>query len=224
MTKRLIIKQVGVIGKTGITAALEPVMHPPRGNGIDGGYPRLIDVDICTGSDHITYNKINNWSVANGLFDPFSLFDATLKRLKSVDTEATQSGLSVTTGTYVVTLTGEGTISFTGGSGYSWSTGSLTNSEHLNNQSAIITFAGNSTPASVSIVMKNDTDMVTRLSMVKQGSPDDELIINGDFTDVTSHYYDIEGWYTAVLSNNIPLDVLGWLQGFNETVIYGVHE
>lgn len=223
MTKRLIIKQVGVISRSGITAAIEPTGHPPTGNGIDTGYPRLIGVDVCTGSDHITYNKIKNWTVTQGDFDPFSLSDATLKRLKSVDSETTQTGLSVTTDTYVVTLTGEGTISFSGGGGYQWSTGNYTNSETLQDQTVTVTFT-ESTPTGISITLTSDTTTVTKVSMTHQSTPDIELIVNNDFTDVESHYYDIEGWYTTVDNNRIPADTLGWLQGFNDDVIYTIFE
>ena len=110
MTKRLIFKQCGIITGMSVRAALEPEKYPPKGNGIDGGYPRILDLDICTGSDHITYNKINNWSVTQGTFDPFSLFDATLKRLEAETTEVTQAGVRFTLDTYSVKLAGKGSM------------------------------------------------------------------------------------------------------------------
>ena len=222
MTKRLIFKQCGVINKVSIRAAIEPEKHPPKGAGIDGGYPRILDLDICTGSDHITYNKINNWSVTQGTFDPFSLFDATLKRLEAVTTEVTQAGVSFTLDTYSVKLAGKGSISFPGGSGYSWSTGNTTNAETIDSDEVTVTFTG-TPPTGISIQMQNNVDEVQSISVTLE-STDEEVLVNGDFTDIEVQFYDIESWYGDAYSGIIPRDTLGWLQGFNEDIIYTIFE
>lgn len=222
MTKRLIFKQCGVINKVSIRAVIEPEKHPPKGAGIDGGYPRILDLDICTGSDHITYNKINNWSVTQGTFDPFSLFDATLKRLEAVTTEVTQAGVSFTLDTYSVKLAGKGSISFTGGSGYNWSTGNTTNAETIDNDEVTVTFTG-TPPTGISIQMQNNIDEIQSISITLE-STDEEVLVNGDFTDIEVQFYDIESWYGDAYSGIIPRDALGWLQGFNDSIIYTIFE
>lgn len=223
MTKRLIISRVGVIKGVSAKAELKPQQHPPVGPaGSTHSYPRQFDVDICTGSDHITYNRVKHWSVTTGVFDPTFLSDAILKRLNSVDTETAQTGLSLETGTYQIGLTGEGIIMFHNGGGYTWGSGSLIHAERLINQDTTVTFT-TTAPDTITIKLINTTDQVTAVSL--KNNSGEEMILNGTFEDVEEHFYDIDAWYTASKeTDRIPTDVLGWLEGYNESLIYTVFE
>ena len=223
MTRRLIISRVGVIKGVSAKAELKPQQHPPVGPyGSTHAYPRQFDTDICTGSDHITYNRVKHWSVTSGVFDPFSRSDAILKRLNSVDTETAQTGLSLDTGTYQIGLTGAGIIQFHNGGSYSWGSGSLVHGERLVDQNTTVTFI-NQAPDSISLKLINSVDEIVAISL--KNSAGEEMLLNGTFDDVEEHFYDIDAWYTASTeTDRIPTDVLGWLQGYNDSLIYTVFE
>lgn len=218
MTKKLIIKRVGVIRQVSARAELVPQGHPP----VQQKYPRRYLVDGCVGESHITFNIVNDWSVAAGVHDPFSLYQAILKRLNSVDTEVTQTGLSLNVATYSISLTGAGLIIFNNGGTYEWDSGSVTNQERLVNTTTNVKFK-TSTPDSITIRLENDTDGVAAVSL--KDNTGQELILNNDFMDVDTHYYDIDSWHVASEDPAIvPPDVLGYLQGFNELDLYTVFE
>lgn len=219
MTKRLVIKQVGLIRQTSARAELEPIGHPAPGG---GHYPRDFLTDQCVGVDHLTYTIITDWQVSAGTFDPFSLYNAILKRLNSVNAEVTQSGLSLNVATYNISLTGAGLIIFNGGGDYEWSTGGMTSQDRLVDQSATVTFKS-TTPTSVTIRLENDADEVSALSITDSNGV--EQLLNPDFTQTEEHFYDIDSWHDAVEQPEIvPPDVLGYLQGYNEHILYTVFE
>lgn len=219
MTKRLVLKQVGLIRQTNARAELEPIGHPAPGG---GHYPRDLQTDQCVGVDHLTYTFVTDWRVSAGTFDPFSLYNAILKRLNSVNTEVTQSGLSLNVATYNISLTGAGLIIFNSGGDYEWSTGGMTNQDRLVDESATVTFKSN-TPASVTIRLENDTDEVSALSITDSNGV--EQLLNPDFNQIEEHFYDIDSWHDAVeYPGIIPPDVLGYLQGYNEHILYTVFE
>ena len=220
MTKKLIIKQIGLVRQVGAKSELRKLEHPPSEI---SHYPRQPDTDICTGSDHITYTRIDDWSVVTGVFDPFSLSDAILKRLNSEDTETTQSSLSLEIDTtYQLGLTGAGLIIFEGGSNYEWSSGSLSNMEMLTDQTVDVVFR-NTAPTAISIRLITQTQEVTNISLKNpQGV---EMIRNNDFTQVETHFYDVNAWYVAAHDERmVPKNVLGYLEGFNDSFIYTVFE
>lgn len=226
MTIRLIIKRVGLIGRTDIHAAITPPKHPAPGPGVNLGYPRLLGQDICTGSDHITYNKLYDWSATHGVFDPFYLFGSILKRLNDTTASITQTGLSLDINTiYCLKLTGAGTISFTPETGgCTWSSGSITNTESLSDQEVEVVFT-TVAPSSISITLNNNSQEITSISLKKKNDPlAEEILSNTEFDQYEEHYYSIEGWYQATDSGTIPVDALGWLQGFNDDIIWTVFE
>ena len=219
MTKRLVIKQVGLIRQVGARAELEPIGHPAPGG---GHYPRDLLTDQCVGVDHLTYTIITDWHSTAGTFDPFSLYNAILKRLNSVNAEVTQSGLSLNVDTYNISLTGAGLIIFNGGTDYEWSTGGMTSQDRLVDQSATVTFK-NIAPTSVTIRFEHDVDEVSAVSITDSNGV--EQLLNSDFTQQEEHFYDIESWHAAAESPGIvPPDVLGYLQGYNEHILYTVFE
>lgn len=209
-----------MVRQVGAKSELKKVEHPPTGI---SHYPRVPDTDICTGSDHLTYTRVDDWSVVSGVFDPFSLHQAILKRLNSVDTETTQSGLSIEIDTtYQLSLTGAGLIIFENGNNYEWSTGGLSNSELINNQTVSVTFR-NTAPDKINIRLVTDDQQVQAISLTDpQGV---EIIRNNDFTRVETHFYDTNAWYVAALDERmVPKDALGYLEGFNDSFIYTIFE
>lgn len=219
MTKRLILRQVGLIRQTSARAELEPVGHPAPGG---GHYPRDFETDQCVGVDHLTYTIIPHWQNTSGVFDPYSLYNAILKRLDSVEAEVTQSGLGLNVGTYNISLTGAGLITFHDGGDYEWSSGSMIKQERLVDQSATVIIKSTA-PTSVTIRLENDIDELSAISITDNNGV--EQLINHDFTQFEEHFYDIDSWHDAAIHPEIvPTDVLGYLQGYNQHILYTVFE
>lgn len=227
MTKKLVIKCVGLIKQLNTKAELAPTQHPPKSTGTSGEavghYPRAFDDHImCTGVNHLTFTITTHWRVASGVFDPFSLYLAVLKRLNSTDSEATQSGLSLNTGTYQLSLSGAGRIFFDNGGEYEWDSGSMTQNDRLSDQTTNIKFK-NKAPDTIRIKLENDDDQIHSISL--KDSSGNEQLLNPDFTQVETHFYDIEAWYVAATDPElVPPDVLGLLEGFNSAALYTVFE
>jgi len=92
----------------------------------------------------------------------------------------------------------------------------------LVDQSATVTFKS-TVPTSVTIRFEHDVDEVSALSITDSNGV--EQLLNSDFTQIEEHFYDIESWYGAVEQPEIvPPDVLGYLQGYNEHILYTVFE
>lgn len=224
-TTPLIINRVGVINRTHAFAS--PMIHGhPRLRFGDGfpvpGFPRLFMTDICTGSDHVTLTKIQDWQVTSGTFDPFHLFGGMLRRNENTNTQATQQIDNLQTGvTYTISVTGTGVVSFTApfGTSYSWGA----NHNNFQNESKTVQFTGGA-PTSISIKLENNTHEIDAISMQAANSTT-ELITNMDFVNVEEHFYDIESWYVDSEDERIvPRDTLGYLQGFNDTQIFTIFE
>lgn len=208
-----------MIRQVSARADLEPIGHPAPGG---GHYPRDFLVDQCVGVDHLTYTIVTDWRVTAGTFDPYSLYNAILKRLNSVDAEVTQSGLSLNVATYNISLTGAGLIIFEGGGDYEWSTGGMTNQDRLVDQSATVTFKS-SAPTSVTVRLEDDADQVSVVSITDSNGV--EQLKNPDFGQFETHFYDIESWHDAVENPEIiDPDVLGFLEGYNEYILFTVFE
>lgn len=221
MAIRLVITQVGLITRVGARADLqkEVTHHPPLP---DPHYPREFQADHCLGHDHLTFVIVDQWKNTIGVHDPFSLYQAVLKRLNSTDSEVTQSGLSLNVATYSISLTGEGLITFHGDGAYEWATGSTAAAEMLNNQTTTVTFKG-AAPTGISIRLLNDSDQVSAISLTD--STGAEHIKNHDFTQKIDHFYDIESWLVAATDvKMVPKDVLGYLEGYNSHMLYTVFE
>lgn len=220
MTKKLIISRVGVIRQVSAKAELEPVNHPKADV---GHYPRTFLQDTCVGANHLTYVKVNSWRVSAGVHDPYSLRDTTLKRLNNTDSEATQTDLDVSVGAYTISLTGTGKIIFNGGDQVEWGTGSLTQDEILSDETTTVEFKGARAPQSVTICLTTDTQQVSKIELIDTHSI--QKIMNPEFNQVETHFYDVESWWVASLDPEIvPPDVLGYLEGFNEYTLYTVFE
>lgn len=219
MTKKLIISKVGVIRQIAVKSELEPVQHPKAAT---GHYPRDFMSDACVGANHLTFVIVNEWNVTTGTHDPYSLKNAVLKRLNNTVSEVTQTGLGVTVGTYSIALTGAGLIIFNDGGDYEWSTGAITKQERLVNQTATVKFK-NKSPQSITIRLENDADEVSAVTL--SSSAGSQQIVNYDFTQVETHFYDVESFWTASLFPEIvPPDTLGYLEGFNQHNLYTIFE
>ena len=214
------IKQVKVVKGCSVTASPVEPRWP------DLGYLHLVRqfmTDICTGSDHITFNKVSDWSVTSGIFDPFYLFGASLKRYNNTNTQATQTLSGLQTGTsYSLSLSGSATVSFSGPAGVVYSWGSST--QIMSDQTVSIDFT-TAVPTSISVKLNNANDEVAAVSMVDQAAPETELLNNIDFVNVEEHFYDIDSWYTDSDNEEIvPHDTLGWLAGFNDSQIFTIFD
>ena len=230
-TTPLVFNRVGMINRTHVFA--KPVQQYWPRLQYDAGYPkphfpRMIDTDMCVGDNHITLHKVNNWSVTSGSFDPISLYTTMLQRDTNDNAQTTQtlSGLSTNT-TYNISLTGDATISFSGGTGtqYSWngSAAGFTNSIIFSDNSATVSFT-NDTPDVISVKLNNNTQTVSKILMINN-TTGQNIVRNSDFSVVDEHFYSIEEWYSDSFDNNIvPTDTLGYLQGFNDALIFSIFE
>lgn len=224
-TTPLIINRVGVINRT--HAFAKPMVHGhPRLRFGDGfpvpGFPRLFMTDICTGSDHLTLTKIQDWQVTSGEFDPFDLFGSVLKRHTNANAQATQQLDNIQTGvTYSISVSGTGVVSFTApiGTTYSWGV----NHNTFADETKTVTFTGGA-PTAISIKLENNSHEIDAISMTEQNTTT-ELITNMDFVNTEEQFYDIESWYVDSEDERIvPHTTLGYLQGFNDTQIFTIFE
>ena len=98
----------------------------------------------------------------------------------------------------------------------------MTNQDRLVDQSATVTFK-NSAPTSVVIRLENDADEVSAVSITDSNGV--EQLKNPDFSQFESHFYDIESWHAAAEDPDIvDPDVLGYLEGYNEYILFTVFE
>jgi len=235
-TAPLVIRQVGLIDRSHVHAKPLQAKWPRMRHDGDGNFtphfPAEINNDGCAANDHLTYNKIHDWYVCTGEFDPYSLYEGVLKRLISNNTQVcqdlTSSGIVVGEH-YRVSLSGSGTISFGGTNTVcTWmyaAAGNTGNSIRLEDGTADITF-GVAPPDTIAIKLDNNSDEVYSISMLDvHENPAVEMLQNTTFNEIGTYFYDIEGWYEDTKDTDlVPTNVLGWLEGFNDSQIYTVFE
>lgn len=225
-TSPLIVNRVQVINRTHMFAAPMQSYWPPLQFDRDAypvpGFPRLFMTDICTGSDHITFHQLDDWTVTAGVFDPFDLYANVLSRYSGVNAQATQQLPQLSTGvTYQISVSGDVVVSFSGGSGtqYSWNT----NSKTITDQQVDVTFTTD-TPDVISVKFNNNTQQLDAITMTNM-STNEQVLSNSDFTQTHEHFYDIEGWYVdSADPTTISPDTLGYLQGFNDVQLFTIFE
>lgn len=189
---------------------------PPYTPWTKSNWPPLEGIEICAGDTYITVDILNDWSVYVGAFDPFSLSDGVLKRLKNVSSGAVQSidGILPDT-TYVVSISGAGRYSLKGAGDVQWSTGSTDDYIDLDNNSVSVTMT---TPATgIQVDLMTDDQEINTVSM--KTSNDVELLKNTDFQTTDTSFYEVDGWH---LDQDDPYAVnpwsLGYVTGFNEVM------
>jgi hypothetical protein len=219
MTRKLIIKQVGVIRKITVKSEIQPDRHPVEP-------PKRHTRDIfstgCGVEDHITFAMITSWSVNDGVFNPQALYQSKLKQHNQHAAEVVQSLPELSPGTYQLTIVGSAVVSFENGGTYSWSKGSQTNEELVQDETVSITF-NTSAPDTIKLALRNQNHVVDSVSM--KDASDNSHIQNGQFTEMETHFYDLQSWFIASVDPKvIPPDTLGYLQGYNEHELYTVFE
>ncbi len=229
-TNPLILSKVGLINRTHVFVT--PIrQYWPRLRYASGypkpHIPRMIETDYCTGDDHVTLHSIDSWRVTSGVFDPFNLYAGVLSRNTTDNAQATQSvpGLQTNT-TYQISLTGDATISFSGGTTpqYTWNNDNsqTSNNFSLSNNSATVVFSSD-TPTAVSLKLNTSSQTVSKVIMTD--STGASLIDNNSFTTSTERFYAVEEWYHDSLDPDIiPTDTLGYLEGFNQFLLFTVFE
>lgn len=217
MGKRLIIKQVGVIKKVGAKAELEPEPHPKHAT---NHYPRDIFSDVCVGANHLTFTIISGWTVQEGVFEPRGLKTSVLKRLNNTAATTIQKVLGLNPGLYQLTVDGTARVMFDNGGTYAWGTGSMSNQDILTNETTTVRF-NNKAPDTIKIRLENEEHQVNSISLKNEQGV--EQLINNDFTEIETHFYDVESWWVASLDERmVPRDTLGFLEGFNEFNLYTI--
>lgn len=219
MTKKLIIKQVGIIRKITVKSELREDRHPiepPK------RHTRDIFSTGCGVEDHITFTMISSWSVNDGVFDPQALYQSKLKQHNEHIAEVVQSLPELSPGTYQLTVVGSAVVSFENGGTYNWSKGSQTNEELLQDETVSITF-NTSAPDTIKLTLRNQNHVIDSISM--KDTNDTSYIQNGQFTEAETHFYDLQSWFIASDDPEIVSpDTLGYLQGYNEHELYTVFE
>ena len=177
-------------------------------------YPPLEGVEICAGDSYITVNILDDWSVYVGAFDPFSLADGVLKRLKDTECGTAQTGLALAPDTtYVVSMSGAGRYILESASGVVWSTGSTNNYIDLDNETVTVTMSA--VTDSIRVDLMTNTQEVSGVSM--KDTSDIEILQNTNFTERKEMFYAVEGWHG---DQDDPVAVspwsLGYILGFNE--------
>ena len=183
-----------------------------------------ITSDFCAVSDHLTYNRVTDWSVGTGVFDPYELYDGVLQRYTASNASINQDLPTTiqTNTTYRVTVSGQATVGFTG-SGFTWGDSSTGNSFVFDNSDQTITFQNK--PTQIFILLTSNSDKVYSVSLSGSdvGKADYEHVVNRTFDQVESELYDIESWYDESPST-VSTDVLGWLEGYNSSQLFTVFE
>lgn len=219
MGKRLIIKQVGVIKQVAAKAELEPTPHPKQAQ---THYPRDFLQDACVGANHVTFTIITGWTVEEGVFEPRGLYQSILKRLNDTAATTVQKVLGLSPTTYQITVQGSARIEFDNGGTYEWGTGSITNSDVVTNRTTTVKFSGQ-VPDTIKIRLESNDQQVSSISLKNEQGV--EQLINNDFTQVETHFYDVESWWVASLDERmVPRNTLGFLEGFNEYNLYTLFE
>ena len=181
--------------------------------------------ESCIAEIFLTLNVIDDWVVHRGILEPNFLSSNILRKLfDTMNTSIKQELPSIETDTvYEVQLTGKGTVQFEGTGGYKWSTASSQDSESLDNETVDITFIDR-VPTHIKIILNSADDNVGGIS-VRGKSTKDDIIRNGDFDSITSTQYSLNEWRSASSTPGfIPLNSLGWLNGFNESEIYTIFD
>lgn len=185
---------------------------------------------ICAGDDHLTLNILNDWTSPGdtmAVFDPFSLVDGVLKRLNNLTTEAVQTGVGVSTNTtYRLTLSGAGRVSFEGGVDISWEDASTDNYKDLDTESVTVSWSTRA-PSAVKVELLTNTQEVSSINLqpdIGNGTYGTNIILNPDFLQHDSYFYDLVGyWKDEKDELTVPQNAMGWLQGFNEYVLFTIH-
>ena len=191
-------------------------------------WPDPILFDHCLGGDHVTLNVIQDWSVYTGNFDPFPLVDRVLKRLGSVTAGAVQTGVAVSVNTlYKLTLSGEGRLIFDGAQGVEWSNNTTNNYIDLTTESVYVS-CNVTAPTTLKIELQTNSQTVSSVQLQEHQFGDTyggNIINNFRFLTIEEHYYDIVGyWKDETDPETVPSDALGWLQGFNDYMVYTIHK
>ena len=230
-TDPLVIRQVGLINRSHVHVKPLPDRWPRMRHSGDGvftpHFPAEIDGALCAGNDHLTFNRVREWQVTTGEFDPYELYEGTLMRGKSTNTVVRQSlpVLSLNTA-YSVAITGSCTVAFNSTT-QEWGDGSTSNAKTFTSTGGWNIHFYSGAPTTISVFFNNNSDYLEHIQF-REGtltSPGDDLISNTSFDQVDTHFYDIEGWYEDskdVVS--VPTDTLGWLEGFNDSQIFTVFE
>ena len=216
-----VIKIIGtkIIG-SGVSTKL------PRPN-----WPPWEDVGvICAGDDHLTLNILNDWTLSTGMaavFDPHFLVDGVLKRLNNVTTGAIQTGVGVGTNTtYRLTLSGAGRVSFEGGVDILWEDNSTDSHKDLDTESVTVSWSTRA-PSALKIELLTNTQEVSAVTIQQDllnGTYCNNIVLNSSFDLHSEYFYDLAAyWSDEPDYDTVPQDALGWLQGFNEYVLFTIH-
>ena len=230
-TAPLVIRQVGLINRSHVHAKPLPDRWPRMRHSGDGvftpHFPAEIDGANCAASDHLTFNKVRNWRVTTGEFDPYDLYSSTLKRSTPVNAVIFQVLPTISLNTsYNVAITGSCTVAFNSTT-QQWGDGSTSNAKTFTSTGGWNIHFYSGAPTTISVFFNNNSDYLEHIQF-REGtltSPGDNLILNTSFDEIDSHFYDIESWYEDSKDNvSVPTDTLGWLEGFNDSQIFTVFE
>lgn len=230
-TAPLVIRQVGLINRSHVHAKPLPDRWPRMRHSGDGvftpHFPAGIDSALCAGNDHLTFNRVLDWQVTTGEFDPYELYNTTLKRGKSTNTVVRQTLSTVSLNTsYSVAITGSCTVAFNSTT-QQWGDGSTSNAKTFTGTGGWNIHFYSGAPTTISVFFNNNSDYLEQIRF-REGnlsSPGDDLLTNTSFEQINTHFYDIEGWYEDSKDNiSVPTDTLGWLEGFNDSQIFTVFE
>ena len=235
-TAPLVIKQVGLINRTHMRITPLPSKWPRMRHDGDGyftpHFPASIIDDGCISDDHLTYNKLPHWYVSTGEFEPYTLHDGSLRRNTGNNAMVCQdlTTTGIVNGYHRVALSGSATIVFGGTTTtYSWwdaqGAGNTGNTVRLEDGYANVAF-GVSPPHTIGVRMDNNDDQVDEITLTyMEVSPGVQLLENNSFEESDVYFYDIEGWHEDSKDTTIvPLNTLGWLEGYNDSQIFTVFE
>lgn len=169
-----------------------------------------------SGEDFITVNIINDWRCTKGQFDPFSLSAGVLKRLNSSVAGAAQSVTLKSNTDYIIDVTGSGRIKF---NGIVNSSGAFVSDLRITDTT--ITISAIDTITTITVELTDDDEL--SLLSIKEIDTDIQIVSNGNFMTKNDEFYEIHGWH---LDQPDPSAIdpysIGWVQGFNEHIIYSL--
>ena len=182
------------------------IEHPP----ID---PSLM---MCFGNALLTVNKIKNWQCHIGQFDPIYLDSNVLFRnLNRV--AGLRQNINLEPGKYQLSLTGKARVAIKGGNT------SINGGGHIaviDNDSVELNVTSKPECILIELIGDSNQDFVSSVSISADNSSEN-LLINGDFSEVESSFYDLTEWYILQsISSEVDPYSIGWIIGFESGMYY----
>lgn len=174
------------------------------------------DLMMCFGNALITVNKITGWQCHIGQFDPIYL-DSNILLRNGNKVAGLRQNIDLEPGQYDISLVGRARVSIKGGDS---SIDGGSNTSIIENSSLNLLINSKPECILIELIGDNSNDFVSFVSITRKNSSEN-LLVNGDFDDVVSSYYDLYEWYVLQgMSSEVDPYSIGWIVGFENGMYY----